>query len=250
MKSAFTVKWLMAAVAALIKSKPQLKKAIELKKTGVWENYKPVVDETILNMLNPLMDLAEIKCVVNGKDNIPLGEPVIYTPNHQGIFDFPSLILSIPSPCAFISKKEAEKLPIIHKWMWVMDCVFIDRNNNRAAHDTLNDAIDIVKAGRSMVVFPEGTRSKDGQIGRFRGGAMKIAMETGAKVVPVLIEGTRERFELTGNIVPGTIYVTFLPAIETKGLSRERFKSMPGEIREMIAAEREKQRAETGITEY
>ena len=250
MKSALTIKWLTKFVVSLLKQNPKLRKAVKLKKTGVWENYKPFVDETLLNWLNPLMDYANIKFVVKGQENIPVGEPVVYTPNHQGLFDFPAIILSIPSPAAFVSKKEAEKLPIVRKWMYVMDCVFIDRQNKRAAHGSLNSAIEMVKSGRSMIIFPEGTRSKDGELGRFRGGAMKISMETGAKVVPVLIEGTRERLEATGNIVPGTIYVTFLPAIDTTGLDREHFKAMPGEIRELLAAEREKQRRETGITTY
>ena len=110
--------------------------------------------------------------------------------------------------------------------MWLMDCVFIDRKNKRAAHGSLQEAIELVKNGRSMVIFPEGTRSKDGQLGVFKGGAMKIAMETGAKVVP------------------GTIYVTFWPAIETKGLSRDDFKRMPAAIRQMISDERDRQREE------
>jgi 1-acyl-sn-glycerol-3-phosphate acyltransferase len=95
------------------------------------------------------------------------------------------------------------------------------------------------KNGRSLVIFPEGTRSKNGQLGKFKGGAMKIAMETGAKVVPVLIEGSRERLEATGNITPGTVYVTFLDPIETKGLTKDDFFKMPDEIRELLQKERD-----------
>ena len=73
---------------------------------------------------------------------------------------------------------------------------------------------------------------------------MKIAMETGAKVVPVVLDGTRERLDETGRMTPGTVYVTFLPAIETKGLTKDDFFAMPDKIRDMIDAEREKQRAE------
>ena len=97
----------------------------------------------------------------------------------------------------------------------------------------------MVKNGRSLVIFPEGTRSKNGQLGKFKGGAMKIAMETGAKVVPVLIEGSRERLEATGNVTPGTVYVTFLDPIETKGLTKEEFFEMPEKIRQLIKAENE-----------
>ena len=244
MKSLLTVKWVTKFVTSLVALNPELKKGIKLKESGDWNEYKPFVDAVLYKWLNPLIDMAGIKFVVKGKENIPENEPIIYTPNHSGVFDFPAVILNTPKPCAFISKKEAQKLPIVHKWMWLMDCVFIARKNKRAAHGSLQEAIELVRNGRSMVIFPEGTRSKDGQLGVFKGGAMKIAMETGAKVVPVLIEGTRERLEATGNIVPGTIYVTFLPAIETKGLSRDDFKRMPAAIRQMISDERDRQREE------
>ena len=249
MKNALTVKWFAKFVTSMVAMNPKLKEAVKLKEQGKWEEYKPVVDAALYKWLVPLMSMAKINYVVKGKELIPENEPIIYTPNHQGFFDFPAVILNAPSPCTFISKKEAEKLPLIHKWMWVMDCVFIDRKDKRSAHGSLTEAIELVKNGRSMVIFPEGTRSKTGELGEFKGGAMKIAMETGAKVVPVLIEGTRERLEKTGNIVPGTIYVTFLPPIETKGLSRQDFKAMPNQIRNMIAEKRKEQFEEGLIVE-
>lgn len=244
MKSLLTVKWFTKFATSLLGLHKELKKGVELKTNGEWGDYKPFVDETLYKWLNPLMDLAGVDFIVEGKENIPTDEPIIYTPNHSGVFDFPAIILNTPKPCAFISKKEAQKIPVVNKWMWLMDCVFIDRKNHRAAHSSLEEAIELVKNGRSMVIFPEGTRSKDGKIGVFKGGAMKIAMETGAKVVPVLLEGTRERLEATGNVVPGTITVVFLPPIETKGLKREDFKRMPEEIRQMLNDERERRNRE------
>lgn len=246
MKSMLTVKWFTKFCTSLAAINSKKKKGVELKNTGDWSKYKPFVDQCLFDWLNPLMDLADVKFEVEGKESIPVDEPVIYTPNHSGVFDFPAIILNTPKPCAFISKKEAEKLPLVHTWMWLMDCVFIDRKNHRAAHGSLTEAIELVKNGRSMVIFPEGTRSKDGNIGVFKGGAMKIAMETGAKVVPVLLEGTRQIFEETGNIIPGkTVYVKFLEPIETKGLTREDFKKMPEEIRQRLISEREKHRNAT-----
>ncbi len=240
MKSMLTVKWFSQFALSLASINKKKKKAVELKNTGDWSKYKPFVDQCLFDWLNPLMKTAQIDFDVHGKEKIPVGEPIIYTPNHSGVFDFPAIILNTPEPCAFISKKEAQKLPLVKTWMWLMDCVFIDRKNHRAAHGSLNEAIELVKNGRSMVIFPEGTRSKDGNIGVFKGGAMKIAMETGAKVVPVLIENSRERLEATGNVTPGTVRITFLDPIETKGLSREAFKKMPEEIRQSLIAEREK----------
>ena len=164
--------------------------------------------------------------------------------SNAGMFDIPAIILNTPEPPIFIAKKELKSIPVLSDWMYVLDCVFVDRKNKDGARSSLHDAIEMVKNGRSLVIFPEGTRSKNGQLGKFKGGAMKIAMETGAKVVPVLIEGSRARLEETGNITSGTVYVTFLPPIETKGLEKEDFFKMPQQIRAMLQNERDKQNAE------
>lgn len=240
----FTLRWSTRFITSLVKFTPALKKAKELKKTGVWENYKPFVDEQLYKWLNPLIDMADVKFIVNGKENIPQDEPVIYTPNHSSIFDIPAVLLNTPKPPMFMGKKELAGVPLIGDWMEVMDCVFVDRKNKSSAHSTLCDAIEMVKKGRSIVVFPEGTRSKTDEIGEFKGGAMKIAMETGAKVVPVVIDGAREHLEATGDVKRGNIFVTFLKPIDTKGLSKDDFFKMPAEIRTLIINQRAEDRAQ------
>lgn len=242
--NAFTFKWATKFITSLLKLNPQLKKAVELKKNEPWEVYKEFVDDQLYKWLTPLIDMAGVTFDVSGQEKIPEGEPIIYTPNHSGMFDIPAIVLTAPKPPMFIAKKELGKLPILSKWMWVIDCVFVDRSNKDSARSSLHEAIEMVKNGRSLVIFPEGTRSKDGKLGIFKGGAMKIAMETGAKVVPVLIEGSRERLEETGNVVGGVVKVTYLDPIETKGLTKEDFFAMPEQIRGLIQAERDKHNAE------
>ncbi|MBO5064570.1 MAG: 1-acyl-sn-glycerol-3-phosphate acyltransferase [Clostridia bacterium] len=235
----YTIKWGSKFLSSLLKLNPELKKAKALKEEGDWRKYKSFVDGCLCGWLNPLIAKAGVNFNVYGKENIPENEPIIYTPNHAGIFDIPSIILNAPEPPIFIAKKELKSVPVLSDWMYVLDCVFVDRNNKNSARSSLHEAIEMVKNGRSVVVFPEGTRSKDGTLGEFKGGAMKIAMETGAKVVPVLLRGTRERLEEKGEIVPGEIDVVFLPYIKTKGLSREDFFSMPEKIRQLIKEENE-----------
>ena len=236
----FTIKWFTKFFTSLGKFNPQLKKAQEMKKTMPWQEYKPFVDEQVRSWITPMVEMAGVEFVVKGQEKIPLGEPVIYTPNHAGAFDIPAVILTTPAMPMFMAKKELLKLPMINKWMDVVDCVFVDRNNKNTARSSLQDAIDKVKTGRSLVIFPEGTRSKDGNLGEFRGGAMKVAMETGATVVPVLIEGSRERLEATSNVTGGKVYVTFLDPIKTAGLTKDDFLKMPSEIRDLLQAERDR----------
>jgi 1-acyl-sn-glycerol-3-phosphate acyltransferase len=237
--NAFTVKWYIKFITSLLGYTPELKKALKMKKTQTWKEYKPFVDKNVREWLIPLIDMADVNFVVKGKELVPENEPIIYTPNHASMFDIPAVFLNAPTMPMFIAKKELSAFPFLKQWMWVLDCVFVDRKNKDGARSSLHDAIEMVKNGRSLVIFPEGTRSKNGQLGKFKGGAMKIAMETGAKVVPVLIEGSRERLEATGNITPGTVYVTFLDPIETKGLTKDDFFKMPDEIRELLQKERD-----------
>ncbi len=238
-----TLSWFNLFVTSLAKQGKNLKAVQKLKKIKNWREYRPKVDDILCNWLNPLMAKAGVTFKIKGKEKVPVNEPVIFTPNHSGAFDIPAIILTAPKIPIFMAKKEFKKIPLLNDWMDAVDCVFVDRNDKNSARSSLHEAIAAVKDGRSLVVFPEGTRSKTGELGKFRGGAMKIAMETGAKVVPVLIEGTRERLEKTGNITSGIINVTYLDPIVTKGLSKEEFFKMPEKIRALIQAERDKAKA-------
>ncbi|MBR2877023.1 MAG: 1-acyl-sn-glycerol-3-phosphate acyltransferase [Clostridia bacterium] len=231
-----TIRWFSKVVFSLIGLIPKMKKGVKLKNTGDLSKYKPFVDAELTKWLNPLMSAAGVNFVVNGKENIPENEAVIYVPNHQGLFDMPAIILNTPTPCGFIAKKELKKVPIVRTWMWLLDCVFIDRQNKREARVAIKESVELIKKGRSMVIFPEGTRSRDGIPLAFKSGVMMIAKETKAKIVPVVLEGVIDRFEGTGNITPGTVNVTFLPCVETDSLSREELKAVPDKLRNMIVS--------------
>ncbi len=237
-----TLSWFTEFFTSLVKRGDKLKEVNKLKKTKAWREYRPLVDEVLKGWLNPLMDKAEVTFDVKGAEKIPTDEAVIFTPNHSGAFDIPAICLTSPVIPIFMAKKELKKVPYLKKWMDAVDCVYVDRSNKDSARSSLHEAIEAVKDGRSLVVFPEGTRSKTGELGKFRGGAMKIAMETGAKIVPVLIEGSREKLEQTGNITSGVVCVTYLDPIITTGLTKEDFFAMPEKIRAVIQAERDKNR--------
>lgn len=242
-----TIKWFTKFFTSLVERNGNLKKIQQMKKELSWEEYRPTVDKEIKDWLRPLIDMAGVDFVVSGQEKIPLNEPVIFTPNHAGAFDIPAIVLTAPVSPIFMAKKELGQIPFLKVWMDAVDCVFVDRSNKKSAHSSLQQAIDAVSNGKSLVIFPEGTRSKTGEMGEFRGGAMKIAMNTGAKVVPVLIEGTRERLEETGNVTAGTVYVTYLDPIETEGLTKDEFFEMPAQIRALLINERIKAKQKSKI---
>ncbi len=185
------------------------------------------------NWARRLMKLAGGRVTVKGLENIPQ-EPVIFVVNHSGYFDIP-LFLGYVEPVAMLAKKELGKLPFIHGWMKLLRCVFVDRKDPRAAAKSLEKVVEVVNNGHNYAIFPEGTRSKDGTLGRFKGGAFKVAMKTGATVVPCAIAGTNNMMK-KGSLWlhPSDISITVLEPISTVGYTKEDFLVLPALCREKI----------------
>ena len=138
-----------------------------------------------------------------------------------------------------LAKEELGKIPLLNRWMKLLGCVFVQRDDLRASVRALNDATAIVESGRSFVIFPEGTRYKgeEGGVGEFKNGAFRIAVKTGVPVVPVAITGARALFENNGNRChPGRVHICILPPIRTAGMSKAEQKQLPEAVRQTILA--------------
>ncbi len=240
MKSVKTILWFTKFGGSIAVLLPKIWKAGRLKATGDYKIYKPYVDKVVTKWMNSLVEFAGVNFIVEGKDNIPDDENVLFVANHQGLFDFPAVVTCLKKPCAFIVKKEAASYPVVNYCMELMDCIYIDRDNAREALKSLSAAADLIKDGRNVLIFPEGTRSKTGEIGEFKNGVYKIIEKAKCKVVPILIDGTRNAYEETGNIKPANVTVKVLLPIETKDMNRKEIKGLSGEIRKLMAKELEK----------
>ncbi len=179
--------------------------------------------------------LAGTKIVVNGKENIPDGA-VLYTPNHRSIFD---IIITYPlckGQTGYVAKKETKKFPIFSWWMSLMNCQFLDRKDLRSGLKMINKCIDLVKKGSSICIFPEGTRNKGTDpLLEFHSGSFKIAEKTGCPIVPVCIINSSKVFENQfPKIKKTTVYVNYLPAIETAGMSRDEIKGLTDRIHDEL----------------
>ncbi len=130
---------------------------------------------------------------VVGLDKIPQDGAVLYVANHQGALDIPVLMGCLPGSPAFVAKKELFGIPLLGFWMRRIGCVSMDRESPREALRAIKDAALQVRAGRRLVLFPEGTRSRDpgGKMGSFKRGSLKLAVVADAVVVPVTVEGSR-----------------------------------------------------------
>lgn len=182
-----------------------------------------------------LLKLAGVTCEVTGMENIPKDRAVLFTSNHQGNFDIPLMITQLGGTNPLVAKKSLENLPFISSWMKLFDCLFLDRENARQSLTVFGQAEEIIKEGRSVIIFPEGTRSRKEEPGEFKAGAFKIATKTGAPIVPVAINGSYKAMEAHGFwIHPAHVTIKILPPIETEKMSKEEAKHIGVVVRDMI----------------
>lgn len=177
--------------------------------------------------------LIGIDIEVDGLENIP-NESCVFVGNHTSILDIPILMNCVDLKLGFISKKEVLDYPIIGFWLRKGKNVPLDRNNVRQGIQAINEGVDNVKNGYSMVVFPEGTRSKTGEILEFKKGSLKLATKSKSKIVPVYIEKASRFFEDERRFVGGKIKVSFLEPIDTKVISKDEEKMLAENIRSLI----------------
>ena len=145
---------------------------------------------------NVILFIGGIKRIVIGEDNVPKDEAVLYVSNHRSIFDIVVTYPRVPGRTGYIAKQESMKLPVISFWMVYLDCLFLDRSDIRKGLEMVLTAIDKVKNGISIFIYPEGTRNKTDQpLGEFHKGSFKIAQKSGCPIVPVVVNHTRDCFE-------------------------------------------------------
>lgn len=189
-----SIYWFMYFFGFLVYSMPSLRKVKSLPSSmsTVERDYK--IHEVPKRWARDLVNLTGSTVTVKGAENLPEG-PVLFVSNHQGNFDIPVLMSSIEKPFGFISKVEVKKIPLVPKWMEAMNCIFIDRSNRRQAVQSIKDGVQTLKEGHSLVVFPEGTRSKGGAVAEFKAGGLRMALDAKVPIVPVTINGTYKIME-------------------------------------------------------
>lgn len=142
-----------------------------------------------------ILFLSGVKTTAIGEENIPTDEPVLFVGNHRGFFDVIISYTFMKHATGFIAKKEMRKALIIRRWMENLYCLFLDRENMKEGLKTILQGIDFIKNGKSIVIFPEGTRNKGAGVQEFHAGSFKFAEKTGCKIIPVTQNNTEAVFE-------------------------------------------------------
>ena len=183
-----------------------------------------------------ILKITGVKTTVIGEENIP-DEAVLFVGNHRSYFD----ILLTYSRCkhltGYVAKKEMLKYPLLRDWMKALYCLFLDRDNVREGLKTILQAIDYVKEGISICIFPEGTRNTGEELSLlpFKGGALKIAEKSGCAIIPLSLNNTIEIFEAHLPRIKKThVIIEYGTPIYPKDLDRETRKHLDTYVSDII----------------
>ena len=141
---------------------------------------------------------AGTKVTIIGEENVPKDTPVLYIGNHRSYFDIVLSYSRCPIRTGYIAKKEMERYPLLSNWMRYLHCLFLDRKDIKQGLKTILTAIEKIKSGISICIFPEGTRNRnesDLELLEFHEGSFRLATKTDCLIVPIAMNNTVSIFE-------------------------------------------------------
>ena len=152
---------------------------------------RATVDERARWFGRRVIELLEIDLVATGMERVPPGRAYVYMSNHQSHLDIPMLYATLPSPTIrMLGKKELFRIPLWGRGLRAAEFVEVDRSNHTRAVASIEYAAKLIRDGVSIYLAPEGTRSRDGRIGKLKKGGFHLAKDTKTPIVPVAIRGT------------------------------------------------------------
>ena len=169
-----------------------------------------------------ILFVSGIDVTVKGLSNIDPSQSYIYMSNHRSNFDIPVLLGCLPIQFRWLAKAELFKIPIFGRAMRGAGYVKIDRFNRESAFKSIDQVAAKMKNGVSVMIFPEGTRSEDGNIKPFKKGGFVMAVDSGVSIVPVILGGTRSIMAKgSWRIIPGSVTLSIEKPIATTGYNRD-----------------------------
>lgn len=160
---------------------------------------------------------------VEGAEAVDWSKPRMIVANHQSMIDICALFRAVPVPLRFVMKSEMGRVPFLGQYARAMGMVFIERDSRRAGSKMLREVVGLLRGGATLCVFPEGTRSRNGRMAPFKGGAFQAAIDAGVEVLPVAIEGAGAVLAPEGlfRVRPGRIVVRIGQPLPTAGVDRQ-----------------------------
>ena len=182
-----------------------------------------------------ILFVSGIKVDIKGLANIDPAKSYIYMANHRSNFDIPVLLGCLPIQFRWLAKAELFKIPIFGRAMSGAGYVKIDRSNRKSAFKSIDEVAAKMKNGVSVMIFPEGTRSQDGNLKPFKKGGFVMAVDTGTPIVPIILRGTRSIMTKgSWRINPDKVNLSIEKPIDTSGYTRDTKEDLIEKVRSVI----------------
>lgn len=221
----FGVYLLLNSIVGRIKLSFLKRKSTELADKYAYDKVKRISDHVLRR--------SKTTTVVKGQENIP-EEACVFVSNHQAMFDGFLLISYLNKSTGYIAKKQIKSYPLIGWWLSELHTVYIDRDNVREGMKAINEGVENVKKGYSMLIFPEGTRSLKSEMGEFKKGSMKLALKAKAPIVPITLDGTYKVLEVGDQVRGHSLKMTIHKPIYLDNLSEEERKNLSTILHDII----------------
>ena len=182
--------------------------------------------------------IAGIKVQAKGLENFDPEKPFVFICNHQSNFDILVLFSALPAQFRWIAKAELFKIPLFGYAMRGAGYISIERKDRKKAIQSLKQAAERIKTGTSVMIFPEGTRSPDGNIGEFKKGGFILAYDAGVPITPIVLNGTWSIMSKDSlKIKPGNVILSVLPAVNVADYPKTEKTRLIDDVREKILKE-------------
>ena len=203
---------------------------------SIFERKGKLMSFIAINWSKIILKVGKINFNINGLKNIDLRKNYFFVLNHESALDIPLVFASIPMHVVSIAKIELSRIPFFGWSMIAGGHFFVDRSNHKKAMISIEKArISMNKNPRSVFLFPEGTRSLDGKVGRFKKGGLKLAIDLGVPIVPVGIVGTNQfQSNLKKGLNIGNIELNIGKPIQTKKIKEKELLSFVEELRKKV----------------
>jgi 1-acyl-sn-glycerol-3-phosphate acyltransferase len=182
-----------------------------------------------------ILSLSNIRVTVKGISNLKPGRSYIFMANHMSNFDIPILQAYLPVQFTWLAKAELYKIPIFGYAMKRAGYISIERSDRKSAIESLNKAAKTIRDGVSVIIFPEGTRSRTNNVQPFKKGGFFLALDSGVPIIPVIIHGTGQIMPKKKMLItPGNVTLEIAKPINSSDYTRKTKDDLMKKVRDII----------------
>jgi 1-acyl-sn-glycerol-3-phosphate acyltransferase len=205
--------------------------------TAIFNDTSPVIDRIIRAWSRIWLAMSGTKLEIDGQENIDPNRSYVVVANHLSILDIMACLLAVPLPIRFLAKKELFRIPVLAQGMRTVGIIEVDREARSAVHAEVNrQSKELIAKGRSIIIYAEGTRPRNGVMKPFKKGAFTMAIAAQLPVLPLSLHGSYEAWPPGRPLIRGgAIKVVLDKPIETEGLTHSDTGELRDQVREVIS---------------